>query len=362
MTTTVIAPTDGPISLPFTDNELTASINILPATFGQMTAEGLFPNDPLTSQYFTININNDVITALPVTDGGPATLARHGTQEERIFRVPGIDHQDDVMADDIRGWMALFERTRTPETLATLMNKRLTTFRKKFDITLEVMKQSALKGVVVDGAGNPIIDLFAAFDLTKKIVYFNFADDNADIQGACDLVYQLITQDLSDEVMTTVEARVSRQFFNLLVNHPNVNKFWLQAEQALALANIGRGTDGSFRPRQFTFGNITFKENSAVVPLWGGSPTALIAASKGHAYPAGTMDTHVTHVAPPKDIRVLNGEPANLADMIHLTTEPMKHGKGVEMLGQMNALPIWRRPKLLVELDSGAGASTAPLG
>jgi hypothetical protein len=153
--------------------------------------------------------------------------------------------------------------------------------------------------------------------------------------------------------MTTIEARVSRQFFNLLVQHPKVEKFYLQAEQALNLVNLARGQDGSYRPRSFTFGNITFIEYSAVIPMWGGTSTPLIAATKGHAYPAGTQDSHVTYVSPPEDIRVLDGSAADVADAIHITTEPMKHGKGVEMLGQMNALPIWRRPKLLVELDSG---------
>jgi hypothetical protein len=125
------------------------------------------------------------------------------------------------------------------------------------------------------------------------------------------------------------------------------------------LANIARGQDGGYRPRRFEFGGITFIEYPAVVPFFGGTATRLVTNGEGHAYPAGTMDSHTTYVAPPEDIRELDGSAASVDDLIHITTEPMKHGKGVEMLGQMNALPFWKRPKLLVKLEDGAGTSTA---
>lgn len=353
----------GPIALPFVDVELTALINQLPTPFGQITADGMFGPEPLVSQYFEIDIENDVITALPVTDGGPATVARHGSKEARIFRIPSIEHLNDVRAGDIRGMVALAARSRNqPETLANLMNRRLLNFKRKFGLTWEVMRMSALKGVIVDGAGNTIVDLNDAFGLTPKVVYFDLSDSSADVNESCDLLYQLISEDLSDEVMTGIEVRVSRSFFNQLIAHGSVQKYWLQAEQALALANIARGTDGGYRPRQFSFANVTFIEYSAVYTQWGGSPTPIIAAGLGHAYPVGTMDTHVSYVAPPEDIRVLDGSPADITDVIHITTEPMKHGKGVEMLGQMNVLPFWRRPKLLVEVNAGSGSSTATIG
>lgn len=362
MSTAVITPDTGPISMPFNAVELTSAINLLPAPFGQMEADGYFPAEPLATQFFSIDIDNGVVSALPVTDGSAATLARHGSTESRIFKVPQIEHLDNVRANDIRGWNELAGRSRNPDTLANLVNKRLLSFKRKFNLTLELMRTSAIKGVVVDGRGNEVINLFTAFDVTKKIVYFDLDNASADIQGSCDRVWQLITQDLSDETMTVVVAKVSRQWFNKFIQHPKVEKFWLQAEQALQLANVARGTDGAFRPRQFTFGSIVFQEYSAIIPMWGGTNQQIIASGKGHAYPAGTMDTHVTYVAPPEDIAVLDGSAADVTDWIHITTEQMKHGKGVEMLGQANCVPIWRRVKLLVELDAGSGSSTDPIG
>lgn len=362
MTTTVVSPDTTAINLPFTDVEVTRAINQLPAAFGQLGAEGMFPVDPLPTPFVEIDIINDVVTALPVTGDGPATVARHGTGESRIFRIPHIEHQDAIRSADIRGWLAIAGRTKGPETLVGLLNKRLLTFKRKFDLTLELLRITSLKGVIADGKGTELYNLFTAFGLTKKIVYFDLSNASADIQGACDLVYQLITQDMSDEVMTTVRVKCSRSFFNSLIQHAKVEKFWLNSQNAVQLVNIARGEDGSYRPRQFEFGNIQWEEYSAVAPMWGGTATPVIASGKAHAFPGGTLDSHVTYTAPPDDVRELDGSAPGAEDWLHVTTEPMKHGKGVEMLGQMDALPFWRRPKLLVELDAASGSSTTPTG
>ncbi|HEY0104597.1 MAG TPA: major capsid protein [Rhizomicrobium sp.] len=360
--TTVLTPTQtGPIVFPFSNTELTEAINLLPTPFGQITAEGYFPAEGMSSQYVRIDIVNGVLTALPATGNGAPSLARHDTEKQLVFTIPKIKHQDDVLADDIKGWMALAARAgnKGPETMASVMNRRLQRLKNRFNLTWELMRMSALKGIIVDGAGTVLYDLFAAFEITQKVVYFDLSNASSDIQKQCDLVYTLITQDLSDDVMTLPKAKVSRNFFNALISHANVQKFYTNYAEAQKLANVARGTDGGYKPRSFEFGGILFEEYSAVVPMWGGANTPIIESNTGYAFPMGTMDTHATYVAPPDDIRNLDGSDANIADAIHITTEAMKHGAGIEMLGQSHILPLWRRPKLLVKLLAGSGSSTA---
>ena len=99
--TAVITGDAGPISLPYNSIELTQAINQLPQPFGQLNAENMFPPEALATQFFEINIENGVLSALPVTGDGPATIARHGAGAGRIFRTPRIQHLDDVKASDI---------------------------------------------------------------------------------------------------------------------------------------------------------------------------------------------------------------------------------------------------------------------
>lgn len=354
--------TDDPIALPYTDVEITESINNLPPQWGQLNSENMFPDKPLGTRYFRLDINDNVITALPVTGEGPPTVARHGSKSSLIFEVPDIEHEDALLAADIESMLALSGNGADAETFAGLFNDRLAIFKQKFDLTNELMKTSALNGVILDGRGSEVLDLYDAFEITQKKVYFDLGNANSNIREKCRLVYQLISEDLSGEVMNGVEARVDMSFFGKLIEHPKVEKYWENTQGFNAMANLARGSQGDYRPQQLEFGNIVFKENPAIIPMWGGTEQPLIPADTGNAYPRGTLNSHVTYVAPPKDIRKLNGGTASLKDKLWVTTEQMKHGRGIEFLGRQRALPIWRRPKVLIKLYAGAGTSTTPRG
>ena len=359
MSTNVQTQTAAPV-LPYTDAEISESINNIPNMPSQLASAGMFPDKGSASQYVAISSVNGTLSALPVTGDGPPTLKRHGSGNVKYIKIPTIKHQDDVMAADIRGWLDLARASGTgqAETFAGLFNDRLSDFKDNFTLTREYMRMSALKGIIVDGGNNEVLNLYTAFGIGTKDVYFNLDDPSTNLLALCNKVFTLITQDLSDEVMTNVEVRVDGVFFNKLISHPNAEKYWLNQEAATQLANAVRGQDGNYQPRKFVFGNITWLEYDAMVPLWGGTTTPMIASGTGHAYPAGTRKTHKSYIAPPDDIRVLNGQPFDVSKAIYITTEEMKHGAGVEILGRLNALPLWTRPKLLVTVHAAAGTST----
>ncbi len=348
---TVLTTQTDTINFPFTNIELTNAINVLPAISSRLAQAGMFPVEGLASPIVEIDIENGVITALPVTqDGKPSTVAKRDTQNARIFKIPNISHEDNMMAAEIRSMLAIFQRTKKPATMANIMNKRLARLRLKHDLTLELMRMSALKGRIVDGGGNLIYDLFIAFGLNQTVVNFQFSNNALDVLSLCSQIIGQYEDSLSDETMTGVKVYVDTLFFNALIDHPNVVKFWLNWDAADKIANPNRGESGQYRPRTFVYGDVVFEEYRWLVPMWGGGSQRIIEQQTGYAFPLGTVDSHVTYSAPPLDIRVLDGEPASEDDLIHVTTEFMKHGAGVEFKGQQNSLPLWRRPNLLTKL------------
>lgn len=354
MSTNVVTDTQ-PIVLPYTSVHYTNAINQLPSQFGQLAAEGMFPVESMSGPIVEVDIENGVISALPVTDPeAPSTFAKKNTGHALFFRVPNISHLHTIRAADIRGMLQKANRRADPKTLAGEVNKELAKLRRKADITLELMRMSSLKGVLIDGAGNEIYDFYNAFGVTKKVVYFDLGTAGTNVLDKCQEVIGHIEGNLSDETMTNVVAKVSTQFFNKLIAHAKVEKFWLNWQAAQALANPATIADGQYRPRVFTFGNITFVEYSANVPMWGGTSSRIIEAGKGHAYPAGTGDTHYTYAAPPVDIRALDMPGSSDEDILHVTDKYLDHGAGLELKGQLNAMPLWRRPALLVELSDAA--------
>lgn len=357
MSTTVVTQ-DAGLRLPFTAVELTQSINTLPPQFGQLAAEGMFPIEPLASAYIEIVSEGGAIRALPITDEGrPATIARRDKGQSLIFKIPNITHEDSVLANDIRNWLAAAQRTRRPETLVNYVNKRLEKLRRKFDLTLELLRVSALAGKIVDGAGTEVYDLFTAFSVVQATVFFDLGNEATDVNAKCGEVLDKVTENLNDETMSGVVARVNPTFFNKLIAHKSVRELYLGTVNALALANIVRRDDGPYRPREFAFGGLLFREYNAKIPLADGSLYTPFATDTGIAYPDGTLDSHTTYAAPPLDIRELDGEApegGSDEDLIHITDEMLKHGRGIEWAGQMNALPLWRRPATLVKVSAAA--------
>jgi len=73
-----------------------------------------------------------------------------------------------------------------------------------------------------------------------------------------------------------------------------------------------------------------------------------VATGKGHAYPTGTQDTFKTWFAPPDTVAAAN-EPG---EEIFVSSEVLKHGKGVELWSESNPLAICKRPEVLVEVTT----------
>nr|WP_314123479.1 major capsid protein [uncultured Brevundimonas sp.] len=343
--------------LPFTAAEHGGLISSIPDTFGQLNADpNLFVEDGLDTPYVRIDMEDGVITALPVTDGGrPSTIARHGKGRGVIVEIPNVSHEDSVLADDLRKWNAYARRTNVPEE--ALLNKVETRHKRnrlKFDITREVMKMSALKGQIRDGANTLIYDLYKLFDVQKRVVYFDLNDPNFSVPEAFEQLISGTEDNLVNDTMDGLEVRIAPEFYTRIIRHPSLEKFFQNTPAMLQLLNIQREkTANSFR-RVIDINGVMVREYRAKVKLWGDEGTTrLLGATEGVSYPTGTMESNVTYVAPPLDIRELGENAAGTDDLIHMTEEVMKHGAGLEWKYQMNALPIWQKPLLTTQMIDG---------
>lgn len=344
-------------SLPIVASEHAGLINSIPDTFGQLNADGMFPAEGLSTPYVRVDIHDGVITALPVTEGGrPSTIARHGAGRGVIFEIPNVSHEDSVLANDLRAWIAYAQRARVPEE--AILNKVETRHKRnrlKFDITREVMKMSALKGQIRDGANVLLYDLYDLFNLEKRVVYFDLADPNFSVPEAIEAVISGTEDALTNDTMDGIEWRIAPEFYSKIIGHASVEKFF-QGTPAMAqfLLNQQREKSANGFRRRIEINGVVIKEYRAKVKLWGEEGTTrLLGATEGVSYPTGTMESHVTYAAPPLDVRELDGSEAGVDDLVHFSEETMKHGAGLEWKYQMNALPIFQKPDLLTQLVDG---------
>ena len=325
--------------------EMSAAIQMLPNPYGRVGQLGLFTPEPISQRNVTIESIEGELRLLPsVALGAPATVGSTDKREVRSFAVPHIPHNDVVLPEEVQGIRGL-GMASMQDPLVTVMTRKLARMRAKHAQTLEYMRVNALLGVTKDGAGQTLYDWHAAFGLTKKSVDFKFVEDK-DLVLRCTQVARHIEENLKGEMMTSMHALVSPEFFDKLVGHESVAKAY----------TFYQGTAGT-NPlkddvrRGFRFGSILFEEYFGTVTLATGETVRLIPEKEGIAFPLGTFDTFRTYFAPANLMEAVGtyGQELYAYQLARL------NGTGVDIYTQSNPLPIVKRPALTVRLHSSTG-------
>lgn len=337
---------------PFNDNDaftmvsLTQSINILPNQYGRVGQLGIFPDKGVRTRTIIVEEFNGVLNLLPTLPvGAPGTQNKLGKRTVRSFLIPHIPLDDAILPSEYEGIRAFGSETDT-KALAQVMNDHLQTARNKFDITIEHLRMGALKGIILDADGSTLYNLYNEFGIEQKVVYFSLSTDSTDILGKCKEVVRHIEDNLKGEIYSGVRALCSREFFDALISHDEVAKYYINWQAAASLANNGTAPD----PRKgFKFGGITFEEYSGSATDKDGNIRRFIAEGEAHFYPEGTSQAFNTIYAPGDFIETVNtiGIPLYAKQV----ADPM--GRRIDLHIQSNPLPICYRPALLVKGDDG---------
>jgi Phage major capsid protein E len=332
---------------PFTAFGLTQAMNIIPNNYGLINALNLFPSEGLDSTIVEIRRNKDTLSVLEQKERGSTNFQDRGRDDVIFLNIPHMPADDTLTAKDVQNMVAAVNRTLQPATLEQQVTRRLEPLRRKHAITREYMRMGALKGLVVDGGGNTIHDLFNVFGVTKLTVDFLLGTAGTDIIAKCTEVTGTIEDNLNGDTANGAMALVNPLFFDKLIQHPNVSEFY-KYQQGQQIANPVKSGVLGLTGREFLLQNMMFKEYRAHAPLADGTTVKFIDDNKGHAFPLGTGDSFFTYDAPPDHINFVNQPGME----VFVSQAFLDHGKGIELHTESNPLPICRRPGLLVELTT----------
>lgn len=320
--------------------EMTEAINILPNLYTRLGQMGLFEFEGVSQRSVVIEAFEGVLSLLPsVSWDGPATVAGRQNRVMRSFAMPHIPHDDVIRPGDIQGQPAL--GSNQPETLAAVMNRKLTLIRRKHAATREYMEINALRGIVKDGAGTTLYNYFTEFGVSQISVDFVLGTAGTDIQAKCRSVTAQMEDELKGETMTSVHVLASSGFMDKLLAHSKVREAYqyYQAGVQPLRENV---------VRRFPFMGLMFEEYRGSVTLFGGASESLIPANEAIAFPLGTMDTFKTY-----------GAPANLLETANTIGQPIyarQHldpkGRWIDIMTEANILPLNKRPRLAIRLHS----------
>lgn len=319
----------------FTVTELTAAINAFPVQWGELNAEGLFPDQSLRGREVVIEDRSGTLAVLDTHEwGGEGTVESKVDRHTFPFVIKQTVHDGGISAGDVQGVRAFGSEELT--TMARETAQRLQRMRAKHDITLEWKRMGALKGNVLNANGtSSLANMFTTFGITQVSVDFVLGTSTTNIRAKCEAVQEQIEDNLKGDTATGVKARVSKEFWEKLTAHPAVTDYIKGTAQA---EDFRKGKLDEIE----VFGMVFRKYRASVNGM------RFIAANKGHAYPTGTMDLFRTYYAPADFNEALN----TLALPFYAKTWPREGDRGMVLHTQCNSLPLCHQPAVLVELTT----------
>jgi len=341
----------------YTNSDLTREVNKIPNQFGYLGQLGIAPFEPKASVWVRVEYKNGQIFVLSSKPrGAPGELGPDEEEGGVILQIPHFPHMERISVDDVDGLLQVVNGVVSQRSLDKELSRKLFTIRSNHNITLEYIRLGMLKGLIKDGSGKTLYDLYELFGIQKKQINFNLNDESTDVREKCEEVIDHHMTHLRGETTNGTEAIVDSKFFANLVSHKNVEKFWLQAQNSSEHKELRRQSSGGNWGRVFDFGDIIWREYKGGLPVKKKDGTIEtvpnVDAGKGHAYPSGTQNMMKTFEAPPHHLAHVNEIPEE--DLIFISTKELDHGEGFDLKSQSNRLAICKQPECLVECVSTA--------
>lgn len=296
---------------------------------------GLFASEGITTTTVMIEQEDGVLKLVPRTPrGGVGQRISPKPRTMRVLAVPHYQLEGDVYADEVQNVRA-FGTESELQSVDSLYKAKITPVNASLDATVEYARLGAVKGIVVDGDGSVVYNLFDEFGVTQSNPSWALGTSTTNIKGLCVAVDRLVQAALLGVTYTGIHAFCGSAFFDALTQHPIV-------EKAYNLFLSGQYLRESQRRKVFNFCGIDFEE------YYGGvGATKFVNDNEAHCFPTGVPGLFQTKYAPADYVETVNT--TGLPRYVKKELKPMD--KGIDFEVQTNPLNFCTRPDTLIKLS-----------
>lgn len=224
-----------------------------PQMLGSMN---LFEPKPVRTKNVWVDRKTDTLNLIGFSERGaaPEQNTRY-TRDMLGLTIPRLAVQDTVWAHEVAGLREFGSETELMSVQREVAG-RLAKMRQAVEYTEEYLRLAAIQGLALDPTdGSTYYNYYTEFGEAQDVATsFELDVDTTDVAGICrELIRSIQRSAKGAWVMgqSRVHALVGDDFFDALIIHPNVEKFWINWQAAAEL----RGVDPF---SQFEFGGITF--------------------------------------------------------------------------------------------------------
>jgi hypothetical protein len=278
----------------------------------------------------------------PTPRGGPGKTTPKNYRDGIPLKIPHYQIDDAVYADEVQNVRA-FGTDSQLETVKGKINMRMQEHAQlEMDPTLEYQRVGAVKGIILNGDGSTLYNLFTVFNVTQPTeVAFDLtaaSPASGAVRRKAAGVVRTIAAALGGLTLRTVYGLAGDAFWDDLIANKEVRETYLNQADAAQLR------EGSVY-QTLNYGGITFENYRGAV-----GATAFIDTDKCNFFPVGVPGLFRTIYAPADYVETVNttGLPRYAKQF------PMQNDKGISLEMQMNALSYCTRPGVLVQGKRGA--------
>lgn len=322
--------------------ELTDSINKLPFVPGRAGVLIPWNERGVATTSIMLEEKSGVLTLVtPTPRGGPGQTVSKKKRTARTLTIPHFERDDAVYADEVQG-VREFGQEQTVATVMGVVEGRMGEHTVDMDVTLEHQRLGAAKGIILDGDGNVVYNLFTEFGVSQEAEIDFDLDNPTPASGAlrkkCATAVRLAMDNLGGTPITGLHAWCGNAFFDDLLAHPEVVLSYRNTDMAQVLR------DGYVYPNDmkvygaFEFGGIVWENYRG-----SNGATPFVSTDKCHIFPLGPTMFRTVY-APADYMETVNtvGRPRYAKQF------PMPNDKGIALEMQMNALSYCTRPTSLL--------------
>lgn len=277
----------------FSLSSLTGAVDRVPYKPQLLGSLNIFEPTPVDTRTVWVERKNNTLSLIPTTAvGSPPTSRQKDKRDATAFRTVRLAEESTLYAEEIQSVRAFGNETVLKTMQSEILDK-MVRLRDDLELTKEHHRLGALQGLLLDADGTTVIeDYFEAFDIARPAaINFNLSQAGTEVKTVIKQVLRQMSRASKGAFIpnvTQVHAICGDGFYDSLVSHPSIEKFYLNQQAANEMKDAG----GAFE--SFRFGKITFHNYRGTDD----NSTVAVAENECKFFPVGAREMYKEAMSP----------------------------------------------------------------
>jgi hypothetical protein len=254
----------------FSTTSLSGFVQKMPYVPQLLGSLNLFQPNPVRTRNIFVDRTTGGLTMIPASaDGAPPTPQATEGRDAIPLRTTRLAKSFTLYATELEGIRASGTESELMG-VQTEYNSRMLRIRADMELTHEHHRLGALRGLLLDADGTTVIyDYSTTFnEAIPAATSFELDVSTTNVFGICTTIARSMARSGQGALAgATIHALAGDAFYDALISHPNVEKFYLQQAAARDLMNAQGQIFESFRIGGIMFHNYRGTDDNTTVAV-----------------------------------------------------------------------------------------------